>query len=439
MSTVKKLAYSKHPNLEVISALRKWRQKTLIDDAHPQYLPASYLLSEEAIVKLASLSPSTESAIKGYLSQQWAFWTTYGPNITTIISSVASQSRCEKTIPSPATDHQPTRDKNARLGKGLGAAQSSSNAQYATQHSKRQRSHSPGPIDLPFTSTEPRQKRARHVVTNPPNSCNATVASSSWSLSQQSYGSYLPSSQPLSQPVVYSNNPTLSNLKAEATLAPPCPFPPPQLPVPSQYHLHSVQPNVPLGTLSPYQPGPSSQPVMSPSHSRRTPSTPLRALTHSLAHSQHIRHSNTPYYPTPIYDPAVTSSSLQLRAGTSTVAGHQWSPTSTPTPNTSQLHRQTFGISSPHSPFRSPLATVIASSSGGPHTATYQHHPALQFRESATPSEPPLPPSQYYQHVPPSGHAHPTIPHFGLFTPFPSPHPMVPPKENPKNRNFSFC
>ncbi|KAN0130509.1 P-loop containing nucleoside triphosphate hydrolase protein [Lactarius tabidus] len=92
MSTVKKLAYSKHPNLEVISALRKWRQKTLIDDAHPQYLPASYLLSEEVIVKLASLSPSTESAIKGYLSQQWAFWTTYGPNITTIISSVASQS-----------------------------------------------------------------------------------------------------------------------------------------------------------------------------------------------------------------------------------------------------------------------------------------------------------------------------------------------------------
>ena len=468
-STTKKLAYSKHPNLLVVSALREWRCKTLINDNHPCYLPASYILSEEAINKLASLSPCTELSVKVYLSQQWVFWSTYGSDVTATIAS--SQLQFEKIVPSPATNTQD--EDREESEEGLSAVHSS---RAATQHGKRRRSCSP--IDVPFSSTDPgsrRQKRVRRAVPHMPNSCNATVKSPSLSQSQ-------PSHHRFSQPIMYSNNTAPESSKLDASPAPPHSFPPPQLPVPSQYHLHSMHPNalldphskphspyqprpssqpwsqpvtstpsrslpIPIHPNSPYQPRPSSpsqpwsQPVTStPSHSRHTPAHPsLSPHSRTLSYSQHIRRSNIhhpPYYSIPIPNPTVSSlPALQLR--TPTAANHHRSPTSTPTPNTSRLHPQIFGISSPHSPFCSSLATVIASSSGGAHTATYQHQPASQFREPVTPSEPPLPPSQYHQHVPPSGYAHPAMPQFGLFTPFPSPHPMVPPDKIHNNWNFS--
>ncbi|KAH9008968.1 hypothetical protein EDB84DRAFT_1571624 [Lactarius hengduanensis] len=126
-STTKKLAYSKQPNLKIVSALRNWRQKVLIDDKHPRYLPASYILSEEAINKLASLSPCTESTVEGYLSQQWISWAMYGSDVTAVIVS---------SIPNLATEHQ--------HNSGLGAVHGSGSTQTSPQ----------------------RQKRTRHAVTN---------------------------------------------------------------------------------------------------------------------------------------------------------------------------------------------------------------------------------------------------------------------------------
>jgi hypothetical protein len=419
-STTKKLTYNKHPNMLVVSALREWRRKALISDDHPRYLPASYILSEEAINKLASLSPCTELSVKVYLSQQWVFWSTYGSDVTAVI--VSSQPQCEKIVPSPATN---TQDEDR--DEGLGAVH---HVRNATQHGKRRRSCSPD--DALFSSTEPgsrRQKQVRHAVPNMPNSCDATAKSPSRSQSQ-------PSHHRFSQPVMYGNNTTPGRSKLDASPVPLHSLPLPQLIVPSQYHLHSTHLNAPLGPLSPYQLLPSSQPwsppwnlpvTSTPSHSRHTPAHPNAPST-TLSHSQHFYHP--PYHPIPISGPAV--SSLQLR--TPTTASHHGSPASTPTPNTSQLHPQIFGIASPHSPFHSPrLPTVVGSSSGGHHTATYQHHPSFQFREPITPSQPLLPPSQHHQYIPPSGHAQAFIPHFGLFTPS-SPHP---PKENHKNRNFS--
>jgi hypothetical protein len=142
-STTKKLAYRKQPNMHIVSALREWRCKALISDNHPSYLPASYILSEEAINKLASLSPCTESSVKVYLSQQWVFWSTYGSDVTAVIAS--SQSQCEKIVPSPATN---TQDEDR--DEGLGAVH---HVRSATQHGKRRRSCSP--TDVLFSSTEP--------------------------------------------------------------------------------------------------------------------------------------------------------------------------------------------------------------------------------------------------------------------------------------------
>ncbi|KAH9166102.1 P-loop containing nucleoside triphosphate hydrolase protein [Lactarius sanguifluus] len=118
-STTKKLAYRKQPDLKIVSALRNWRQKVLIDDKHPRYLSASYILPEEAINKLAMLSPCTESTVEGYLSQKWVFWETYGPDVTAVI--ISSQPQYENAIPNLATEHQ----HNAGLGAvhGSGATQ----------------------------------------------------------------------------------------------------------------------------------------------------------------------------------------------------------------------------------------------------------------------------------------------------------------------------
>ncbi len=483
-STTKKLTYSKQPSLKVVSALRDWRQKVLINDKHPRYLPASYILSEEAIDKLASLSPCTESAVKGYLSQQWVFWTMYGPDVTTIV--MLSQPQCENTIPSLATDHQ-HKDRNV----GLGAVHGSGDTQYATRNYKRRRSCSP--IDLLFASTEhtpQRQKRARRAVTNTPSYRNATVGSSSWSRSQsqsqsQSQSPHLPFLQPVSyrnatmessswsqsqshsqsphlpfsQPVSYHNatmessswsqsqSPHLSfsqpvsvmssndvatgHLKMDASPVPLLSLHRPQPP-----HSHPpMHPNALLGPLSPYQLPLSSQPLTStPSwHTPAHSSTPLM----SLGHPRHLRHSaahNPPHFFTPISNRAVN---LQLR--TPMPLSHHWNSTSTPVPNASRLHPQIFGISAPHSPFHGP--TVVASSSGGPHTAAYQHNITFESptpREPVNPSRTPLSLPQYHRCVLPSGHAHPVPPHLGLFTPFPSPHPMVPPEEHHNSLNFSL-
>jgi hypothetical protein len=106
--TTKKLAYRKQLNMHIVSALREWRCKALISDNHPSYLPASYILSEEAINKLASLSPCTESSVKVYLSQQWVFWSTYRSDVTAVIAS--SQSQCEK-ITKPGHQHSRRRSR----------------------------------------------------------------------------------------------------------------------------------------------------------------------------------------------------------------------------------------------------------------------------------------------------------------------------------------
>ncbi|KAH9028541.1 P-loop containing nucleoside triphosphate hydrolase protein [Lactarius hengduanensis] len=224
-STTKKLAYSKQPNLKIVSALRNWRQKVLIDDKHPCYLPASYILSEEAINKLASLSPCTESTVEGYLSQQWISWAMYGSDVTAIIVS---------SIPNLATKHQ--------HNSGPGAVHGSGSTQYTARNHKRRRSRSPTPIDPHFTSTEQapqQQKQTRHAVTNTPSSSNATVETSSWSQTQLPH---LPFPQPIF--VVPSNAPRL------------------QPPTMSRSHLYhpSVPSNAPpLGPLSPYQRPLSSQ------------------------------------------------------------------------------------------------------------------------------------------------------------------------------------
>ena len=447
-STTKKLTYSKHPNMVVVSALREWRRKVLIKDNHPRYLPASYILSEEAINKLARLSPCTESAAKGYLSQQWVFWSTYGSDVTDVIAS--SQPHCEKIVPSPATIHQ-----DEAQDEGLSAVRDSGDV---TQHGKRRPE---SPIEVLFSSTvtvsgsqpgSQRQKRARRVVPNTP-----IKSTPSQSPSQ-------PSHHQFSQPILYSNSTvddiTPGHSKLDANRVPPAPphfIPPPQLPVPSQYHSYPVYPNAPLGPFSPYRPLapppsnlPTSQPVMSTmSRACHTPARPTVTPTQALAQasvpsrtriSQHIRHSNIyhpPYHSIPISDPAV--SSLQPR--TPIVPSHHWSPTVSSAPNMSWPHSQIFGISSPHSPFRSP--TAVASSSMGPHIATYQRRSALHSSslstpaEPLTPSRPPPPPLQYHQPSPLSGHAHPSMTQFGLFSPFPSPHPMVLPDKNLNNWNFS--
>ena len=436
MSTTKRLGYSKHPNAEVMLALREWRHKALINDDHPPYLPASYILSEEAINKLASLSPCTESAVKGYLSEQWVFWSVYGSDVTTII--ISSQPQHEKIVPS--SNHQ-----DEDRDEGFGTVHSDRDT---TQHGKRRRSCSP--VDALFSSavtvlgSQPgsqRQKQARRVVPTMP-------TSPSESPSQPSYHF----SQPKSQPTLYNNstgtinNTTPGRSKSDACHASPAPLrslPPPQLLVPSQYHLY---PDPPLGPLSPNRPLPphKSQPVMSilSRHSCHTPahSTVTQALaqvstpSRTLSHSQRIHHSNIyypPYHSIPIIDPAV--STLQPR--TPIVPSHHWSPTSTSAPNMSPLHPQISGISSPHSPFRSP--SVVPSLSMGPHIA-YQHRSSFQLStptEPVTPSRPLLPPPQYHQ--PSSGHAHPSTTQFGLFSPFPSPHPMVLPDKNRNSWNFS--
>ncbi|KAH9008824.1 P-loop containing nucleoside triphosphate hydrolase protein [Lactarius hengduanensis] len=154
-STTKKLAYGKQPNLKVVSALRNWRQKVLIDDKHPRYLPASYILSEEAINKLASLSPGTDSTVEGYLSQQWVFWARYGSDVTPII--ISSQPQCENTIPDLPTE----RRHNASLGAvaavhGSGATQTSPTAAEADSA----RSHQ-------YPQLEQRNCRNFFLVTNP--------------------------------------------------------------------------------------------------------------------------------------------------------------------------------------------------------------------------------------------------------------------------------
>ncbi|KAH9008258.1 P-loop containing nucleoside triphosphate hydrolase protein [Lactarius hengduanensis] len=154
-STTKKLAYGKQPNLKVVSTLRNWCQKVLIDDKHPRYLPASYILSEEAINKLASLSPGTDSTVEGYLSQQWVFWARYGSDVTPII--ISSQPQCENAIPDLPTE----RRHNASLGAvaavhGSGATQTSPTAAEADSA----RSHQ-------YPQLEQRNCRNFFLVTNP--------------------------------------------------------------------------------------------------------------------------------------------------------------------------------------------------------------------------------------------------------------------------------
>ena len=466
-STTKKLTYSKDPNKKVLTALREWRRKVYIDDEHPSYFAPSYLLSEEAINKIARLSPCTEAAVEGYLSPQWVFWTKYGPDVTAITLSLQPQYEEIRVIPSPAADSQ-DEDQN----EGLDVTHDSGDARHATRLYKRRAARSCSPIDSLLASTEQglqrSQKRARRAVTNTPGPCKVNMETFS---SSQSQISHLPFSQP------------------DASPAPSHSFPPPQLPVPSQSHSHSVQPNAPHGP-SPYQlplPSHSTQPAWSiPSGSWHTPthsstrSVPLshsqpppHSFTHSphyystpvlnpaarlqlrtptpvsprrnptstcsvpLSHSQPLPHSFTHsphYYSTPVSNPAAR---LQLR--TPTPVSPLRNPTSTPTPNASRLYPHIFGVSTPHTPFHSPL--IAPSSSGGPHMPVYQHHPTFESttrREPVSRFQTPLPLSQDCQHVPPLGNAHAAMPDFGLFTPFPSAHPMVPPEENHNIRNHSF-
>ena len=207
--------------------------------------------------------------------------------------------------------------------------------------------------------------------------------------------------------------------------------------VPPTYHASATWTSLPIPTASiPFNSVESSTDVDAVTFMSHTscPSHPI-APSRTLSHSQHsnIYHSHSPHRSTPIFNPK--ASSLQLQ--TPTVASHHWTPTpNSSTPNTSQLRPEIFSIS-PHSPFCSPA--VASSSSGGPHIATY-HHPAFQLStpaEPVTPSRPPLPPPQYHQPVLLSCHTHPSMLQFGLFTPFPSPHPVVPPDKNHNNWNFS--
>lgn len=148
-----------------MSALQEWHHNTLINDDHLHYLPTSYILSEEAINKLASLSPCTESAVKGYLSQQWVFWSTYGSDVTAVI--ISSQPQCEKIVPS-------SNSQNEDQIEGLGIVHISRDA---TRHSKQMRSCSP--MNISTESGSQQQKQARRAVTNTPKLCNATNRSPS--------------------------------------------------------------------------------------------------------------------------------------------------------------------------------------------------------------------------------------------------------------------
>jgi hypothetical protein len=218
--------------------------------------------------------------------------------------------------------------------------------------------------------------------------------------------------------------------------------------VPSQSHLHRTpaHSDALLGPIYPYRDYRlplSSQPVTStpswqtPTHSNM----PLRSLSqpHPLHHPSTY---DPPRFSTPISNPAAD---LQLR--TPSPFSHHWNSTSTPVPrdrNASRCHPQIFGVSAPQSPFRLfPAQAVVASSSGGPHTATYQRRNLTFDPELPTPRElvnpPPTPFSlpQYHQQLP-SGHVPPAPPHLGLFTPFPSPHPMAPTGEHHNSQNFSF-
>ncbi|KAH9171007.1 P-loop containing nucleoside triphosphate hydrolase protein [Lactarius sanguifluus] len=443
-STTKKLAYRKQPNLKIVSALRNWRQKVLIDDKHPRYLPASYILPEEAINKLASLSPCTESTVEGYLSQQWVFWAMYGSDVTAVI--ISSQLQCENAIPNLATEHQ----HNA----GLGAVHGSGATQYAARNHKRRRSRSPTPIDPLFASTEQapqRQQRTRHTVTNTPSSSNATVETSSWSQTQSPHPPFpqpifvVPSNVPRPQPPtmsrshlyhhsVPSNAPPLrplfpyrplSSQHVTLTGTEASPVPPllhqPQ-PISPFYRSHPIVPsNAPLGPLSPYRLPLSSQHVTS------TPSrTPVHSSTPFLSHPQPLRQPaarNPSHYSTPFSNPTV-----DLRRQTPMPLSHRWSSASNPVPAAaSRLYPQAFDISDPHSPFHG--HAIVASSSGRSHTAARQHNLTPTFK-LPTPSPTPFSNPQYRQRAVPTELEHPAPPHLGIFTPFPSTHPLPPEKRH---------
>ena len=340
--------------------------------------------------------------------------------------SKSSQPCHEKIIPSLATNHQ-DKDKSERDVLDAVHGSGDTGIQYANRLYKRRRSGSPfDPRDPRFTSTEKpsqSQKRARRVVANTPISSKANAKPFS---SSQTQLSPLPFSE--SQP--------------DASLVLPHFFPPPQLPVPSQSPLPFMRPDTPCAPPSPYRPplpsplpSHSSQPAWSGSwHTSAHSSTP----SVPWSHSQPLHHSvadNRHHCSIPISNSAVRS--LQLR--TPMTDTHHWSPTSTPAPNTTRLYPQIF---TPHSPFRTPTV-VASSSSGGPYTGTgtYQHSitfPLPTPKEPVTPSQTPLPLSQHRQHMPPSGHSHQKIPPSGLFTPFPSLFPMVPPEDNHNIRKLSF-
>jgi hypothetical protein len=156
-STTKTLAYDKRPNLKVVLALQDWHQKALIDDKHLRSL--MYPLRRSS--RQARHSPCTEEAVKGYLLQQWVFWTMYGSNITAV--TMSSQPPREITLaPSPAASVH--RHKNRDVGPG--AVHGSGDALYATRNLKRGRSSSP--TDLSTEQGPKQQKRTRRAAANMP-------------------------------------------------------------------------------------------------------------------------------------------------------------------------------------------------------------------------------------------------------------------------------
>ncbi|KAH9012675.1 hypothetical protein EDB83DRAFT_326872 [Lactarius deliciosus] len=410
----------------------------------------------------------------------------YGSGVTAVVMS--SQTQSENATPNLATKHQykdRVKDRDARLG----AVHDRGGSQYATRNYKRRRSHSP--FDPLFASTEQapqQQKRARHTATNTASSSDATMEYTSWSQSQsqsQSRSPHLPFPQPVF--VVPSQVPSSvasSHLETDVSPIPPSPShqPRPQLPILSCSHLYrpSVPSNAPLGPLSPYRLPPSSQhvtstgaeaspvpplplhqpqpiPPLSRSHHLIVPSNaplgPLSPYRLPLS-SQHVTstpswhtpaHSSAPFmssprplpaaqspphFSTPVSNPAV---GLQLQ--TPIPLSHRWSSASNPVPAAaSRLHRQPFDISEPHSPFHSPH--IVASSSGRSHTVAHHHNLNPTF-ELPTPTPTPFSLPQYHQRALQTDRAHPAPPRLGIFTPFPSPHPM-PPEERHNFLDFSL-
>lgn len=82
-----KLRVKGKPDLDAQARLDEWRQEVFLRDHATSYLDPGAILDESAMTALTVVGPLTSEQVESLLSTSWVWWTRYGAEITSVLTS----------------------------------------------------------------------------------------------------------------------------------------------------------------------------------------------------------------------------------------------------------------------------------------------------------------------------------------------------------------